>query len=63
MVPNDNLSTIQTFKCKDCNKEIIYKRKIVMGLVKIGDVDNEEEKVVYLTCEDGHTYPYTIKGS
>ena len=60
MVPNDDASEILRFKCKTCDKDVTYKREIVLGLHL--SVDQEKEKVVYLTCPDGHVHPYIVKG-
>jgi len=53
--------TIIAFECKDsnCTEEVTYKHKIVLGVVA-GIDEPEQDKVVYLTCNNGHTHPYTI---
>lgn len=50
----------KTFKCKgpNCNLEVSYEYDPVEAIVQIPK--NLESEVAYLTCEDGHTHPYTI---
>ena len=51
-----------TFDCKDssCSVKVTYEREEVLGLKRHEDAP-VGDKVVYLTCDSGHTYPYTIK--
>jgi len=65
MAPKDDANHIQMFKCKNCGIDVSYKRKAVLGLAGRGkDSDNDnKEKVVYLTCDNGHTFPYTVMGA
>jgi len=65
MAPKDDLIATQTFQCKSCGIDVTYKRKTVLGLTIRGD-DNgngDKQKVVYLTCAEGHTHPYTVIGA
>ena len=63
MVPDNEDKIVQIFQCPTCDKDVEYKREIVMGLVSTyGNADSDEEKVVYLTCPDGHTHRYTVSG-
>jgi hypothetical protein len=52
----------KTFTCKEqnCGKEILYVYEPVDAVVKITKNPISEPKVVYLTCENGHTYPYSV---
>jgi len=65
MTPKDDLITTQTFQCKSCGIDVIYKRKAVLGLTIRGDDSGSDDKVkvVYLTCDEGHTHPYTVTGA
>ncbi len=48
-----------TFKCKEpgCNKEVTYEYEPIEGTLEVKEQANKPS-AVYLTCEDGHTYPY-----
>jgi hypothetical protein len=50
-----------TFDCKEnnCTEKVAYKRKILLGIFTRDDAPSAD-KVVYLTCANGHTHPYTI---
>jgi transposase-like protein len=63
MVPKDESKLIQTFKCKSCGNDVVYKRKTVFGFALRGSKNDAKEKVVYLSCDEGHVHPYTISGA
>ncbi|MFC2104789.1 hypothetical protein ACFLS4_05510 [Bacteroidota bacterium] len=45
-----------------CDKTVCYKPDIVSGTSRIHAVEDDNEPfVAYITCEDGHNFPYTIK--
>ncbi len=52
----------QEFECKEpgCNEKVVYKYIPVEAVVRM---TLDESEVVYLTCEEGHTYPYEVKVS
>ena len=51
-----------TFDCKDsgCTEKVTYEREEVLGF-KSHEDEAAKEKVVYLTCNNGHIHPYTIE--
>jgi len=61
----------QEFRCKTCNKPILFTYSPadsgvgVLGnmLEELGNKKNEEKKkvIAYLMCEDGHEHPYIVE--
>jgi hypothetical protein len=55
-------------KCKEagCEEEVEYRRKVVSThfemRVNARDDNRSPPKRVYLTCPNGHTHVYTIRG-
>jgi hypothetical protein len=59
------IQTSQPYPCKGapgqrCTHTVKYTWRPVYGLVKGHDNLAGQSKVAYLTCEVGHTNPYTI---
>lgn len=63
MAQTDETEKSVTFECKekDCTEQVVYKQKVVLGLFNRGSTTTAD-KIVYLTCGNEHTHPYTIKG-
>lgn len=62
MIPDKDNDETQTFQCKSnsCTESVTYERETVLGLVDPANAAGRKSKVVYLTCANGHTYPYTV---
>ena len=56
----DNDDQSQTMTCKTCGETFPYKRETVLGLRSPDANPAKKSKVVYLTCPNGHTLPYTV---
>jgi len=54
----------QTFRCKDatCGLDVTYTPEQVPGGIgfNVRKVEKKEAFVVYLTCDNDHTYRYTV---
>lgn len=49
----------QTFECPTCKREVVY-RRIVLPSLRGETAVPAEPQVVYLTCAENHTHPYSI---
>jgi hypothetical protein len=58
---------IQTFKCKkpSCDKEVSFEYSPIDGVLKakVSHKTTGSTETVYLTCDNGHTYPYEVEVS
>ena len=52
---------VQTFKCPKCGEEVVYEPQTIPSLRgKRPAKPATTTKVVYLTCVNDHTRPYTV---
>lgn len=51
----------ETFECLTCKAHVVYTRIVIPAFRKEVQV-RAEPQVVYLTCSQNHTHPYTVNG-